>query len=110
MIATQWLVITGAILAAAGQIFLKLGATGAQTFTDYLNGKLVVGFGLYGFSAVLWLLALNRLPLSRVYPYTALTFLIVYVASFTVLGEPITANVIIGALLVMAGLVLVTLP
>jgi drug/metabolite transporter (DMT)-like permease len=104
-----WIVICGAVLAAAGQIFLKLGATHAQSLTDYLNIKLAVGFLLYAVGAMFWIVALTKLPLSKVYPYTALTFIIVYVASFVLLGEQITVGVIAGALLVLAGLLVITL-
>ena len=51
---TFLLVIAGSILAAAGQIFLKLGATGASSLAGFINSRVLVGFGLYGcrFSAV----------------------------------------------------------
>jgi drug/metabolite transporter (DMT)-like permease len=101
------LVVLGSLLAAAGQIFLKLGATGATTFTDYVNPRLGIGFGLYAIGSVLWVIALSRLPLSRVYPFTVLTFVIVYVASFALLGERISGTVVAGALLVLAGLVVI---
>ena len=101
------LVLLGSFLAAAGQIFLKLGATGAVGLADYVNARLAFGFALYGIGSVVWVVALSKLPLSKVYPFTVLTFVLVYVASFVVLGERITAQVIAGALLVLAGLVVI---
>ena len=53
-------------------------------------------------------MALSKLPLSKVYPFTVLTFVLVYVASFVVLGERVTVQVLAGALLVLAGLVVIT--
>jgi drug/metabolite transporter (DMT)-like permease len=103
------LVIMGSLLAAAGQIFLKIGATGASTIADFLNPKLGAGFLLYGVGSVLWVMALAKLPLSRVYPFTVMTFVIVYVASFVILREPISGSVLVGAALVLAGLLIITL-
>ena len=103
------LVTVGCFLAAAGQIFLKLGATGAQSVTDFVNIRTMFGFMLYGVGSVLWIIALARLPLSKVYPFTILTFVLVYVASATMLGEPMTRQVLLGAGLVLAGLLVITL-
>jgi len=56
---------------------------------------------------MLWLLALARLPLSRVYPFTILTFVLVYVASVWLLGEQLTSSLVIGASLVLGGLLVI---
>jgi drug/metabolite transporter (DMT)-like permease len=101
------LVVVGSLCAAAGQIYLKLGATGATSLADYVNPRLGIGFGLYAVGSVLWVVALSKLPLSRVYPFTVLTFVLVYVASFAILGERISGTVITGALLVLAGLIVI---
>jgi len=101
------MVLLGSLLAAGGQIFLKLGADGAVGFADYLNTRIAVGFALYAVGSVVWVIALSKLPLSRVYPFTMLTFVLVYVASFAILGERITGQVLAGALLVLAGLALI---
>lgn len=102
-----YLVLLGSLLGAGGQIYLKLGATGAASLADFLNGQVVFGFALYGIGAVLWVAALARLPLSRVYPFTVLTFVLVYVSSVILLGERITGQMLAGALLVLAGLVVI---
>jgi drug/metabolite transporter (DMT)-like permease len=100
-------VLAGSLLAAAGQLFLKLGASGATQLADYLNARLLIGFVLYAAGSVLWVMALAKLPLSRVYPFTVLTFVMVYVASFAILGERLTSQVISGAVLVLVGLVVI---
>ena len=101
------LVVLGSLLAAAGQVYLKLGASGATGFTSYLNVRLGIGIVLYGVGSVLWVIALSKLPLSKVYLFTVLTFVLVYVASFAILGEQISASVIAGSVLVVAGLVVI---
>lgn len=102
------LVILGALSAATGQIFFKLGATGASALMDFVNVRIITGLALYGASTVMWIAALSKLPLSRVYPFTVLTFVIVYIASFVVLREPLSMPLMIGAALVLAGLVVIT--
>ena len=101
-------VTVGTFLAAAGQIYLKLGATGAQTAWDFVNTRTITGLALYGVGSLLWIIALARLPLSKVYPFTILTFVLVYAASATILGEPMTPRVLAGAGLVIAGLLVIT--
>lgn len=102
------LVILSAICGAIGQVFLKLGANGAVQVSSFINVRLLGGLALYGLSTVLWILALSKWPLTRVYPFTALTFVLVYVASAFVLREPVTMPVIMGAGLVLIGLVVIT--
>ncbi len=101
------LVLIGSFLAAGGQLFLKLGADGATAWSDYLNGRLAIGFALYGVGSALWVMALSKWPLSKVYPFTILTFVLVYVSTVLVLGERISGQVIGGALLVLTGLVVI---
>ena len=52
-------------------------------------------------------MALSRAPLSRVYPFTILTFVLVYVSSFVLLGERVTGQVIGGAARTIIGLVVI---
>ena len=101
-------VLCGALLAAIGQVFFKLGAAGAVGLFDFINVRTISGLLLYGVSTVLWIFALSKLPLSRVYPFTVLTFLIVYAASILYLREPLTVPIACGAALVLVGLVIIT--
>lgn len=99
--------VAGAMLAAVGQIFLKLGANGASAFSNYLNWRVAAGLVCYVMGALVWLVALSRLPLSRVYPYAILTFVLVYVASIFFLGEQMSLTLFVGVFFVLVGLVLV---
>ena len=97
----------GSILAAAGQILLKTGADGASAFADFVNLRVILGLACYAFGTALWLLALARLPLSKVYPFTILTFVLVYIASIQLLGERISVALAVGVLLVFSGLIVI---
>lgn len=95
------------VLGAVGQILLKLGASGNQRLTGFLNLKVGTGLACYVLAAALWIWALADLPLSRAYPFTVLTFVIVYLGSVLVLGEKLSFPLIAGVLLVCAGLLVI---
>lgn len=58
-------------------------------------------------ASICWLIALQSLDLSRAYPFTASSFIIIAVFSATVFGEPLGITKVVGILLVVMGLVLV---
>ena len=102
------LLITGTLCAAAGQVFFKLGAAGRGTAADFVNAWIASGLLFYGLGTVLWVYSLSRAKLTSVYPYTALTFVLVYAAGVLLLGEPASVRAALGITLVLAGLFLVT--
>jgi drug/metabolite transporter (DMT)-like permease len=99
--------VLGSLLAAAGQVLLKTGADGAASLHDYANWRIFLGLGCYVLGTICWLLALARLPLSKVYPFTILTFVLVYLASFYLLHERISVALAVGVGLVCSGLVVI---
>lgn len=99
--------VLGSVLAAAGQVLLKVGVSGATTLAGFINLRVLAGLACYVLGTVLWLVALSRMPLSRVYPFTILTFVIVYLAAITLLGERLTASLVTGVVLVLSGLVII---
>lgn len=99
--------VLGSVLAAAGQVLLKVGVSGATTLAGFINLRVLAGLACYVLGTVLWLVALSRMPLSRVYPFTILTFVIVYLAAITLLGERLTAPLVTGVVLVLSGLVII---
>jgi drug/metabolite transporter (DMT)-like permease len=96
--------LVAAACAAAGQVLLKLGATGRASLTTFINVQIGSGLVLYVLAALLWTAALSKAPLSVAYPFTVLTFVLVYVASIFLLGERPAPHAIIGVVLVLAGL------
>ena len=102
------LLLVGTLCAAAGQVAFKLGATGRTALVDFINPWIVGGLGLYGLGTVLWIWCLSRLNLTVVYPFTALTFVLVYLAGALALKEPVTTRALVGVALILAGLFLVT--
>lgn len=103
------------ILGAAAQILMKKGAdpsihgmipTVVRIFT---NLDMFIGYGLYGISAVLLVLALRRGQLSLLYPVIALTFVWVAILSVIVFHETITPMRIAGITTVVLGVALLGL-
>lgn len=68
-----------------------------------------VGFTLYAASAVAWIYALSRVPLSVAYPFLGLTYVGVAAIAELALGERLTPAQWLGILLVVAGVIGVAL-
>ncbi len=85
-----WVIIT-VVLNATAQIVLK-GASGhTKSFDDALHvwWQFGIALGAYAASVVTWVLALRTLPLSFAYPFMALAFLLVPIASILFFRETI---------------------
>ncbi len=105
------------LLAAAGQVTWRLGLKGmggGLNFTDlntllkvFTNWQVDLGIVLYGLSTLFWLSALSKKDLSYVYPFVAGTYLLVLALSYFVLKENFGFERIIGAALVLTGLVII---
>ncbi|MEZ0213924.1 MAG: EamA family transporter [Xanthobacteraceae bacterium] len=97
------LAVIGLILAsvcfnALAQLFLRLGARSAVTDPDrhpvaatialLSRPTIMSGLACYGLSLLLWLYVLGRIEVSFAYPFLALGFVLVAVAGWQFLGEP----------------------
>ena len=60
---------------------------------------------IYGVAALLWIRLLQDVPLSRAYPYMALSFVIVAGAGWLLFREQISGAYVVGLGLVVAGLI-----
>jgi drug/metabolite transporter (DMT)-like permease len=111
------LVICAVAIAAVGQVLLRHGMRVAKESTVSGGGSLAVhaatspyvlgGLCVFAMSAVLWLAALSRVPLSIAYPFNALGYIGILTASAVVLHEPVSARTWIGSAFVVVGLVMV---
>ena len=106
-------------LTVTGEILLKLGMNAVRadvgafsaslpvllrTFTDW---RVVLGFALIFSGALFWLGVISRADFSFAYPLLALSYVIALIPAWLVLGESVTINRIIGALVVVAGAVII---
>jgi multidrug transporter EmrE-like cation transporter len=118
-VASLALVLFAVIAAATGQIMLKHGMQIASARAADSGGSLVLraatspwvllGLVVFGVSAIAWLGALSKLPLSVAYPFNAVGYLVILLASILVLHERANVLTWVGSLMVVSGLVLVVL-
>lgn len=97
------------LCAAGGQMMLKQGASGRTDILQFVNGWIAGGLALYALGTVLWVGALSNTPLTVVYPYTALTFVIVYASGALLFGEVVPTRALAGIAFVLIGLLLINL-
>ncbi|MGH3149165.1 MAG: SMR family transporter [Streptosporangiaceae bacterium] len=118
-VASLGLVLFAVIAAATGQVMLKHGMQIASARAADSGGSLVLraatspwvllGLVVFGVSAIAWLGALSKLPLSVAYPFNAVGYLVILLASILVLHERANVLTWVGSLMVVSGLVLVVL-
>lgn len=82
------------------QLYLKLIFLLKAIFDPYIFSSFVAAF----IASLTWMAALSKFELSFAYPFMSLAFVVVLVASYYVLHEPINAYKIIGMILIVIGL------
>lgn len=96
---------------AAGQVLFKLTARELHLFASVIALKPVLiglcALALYGAATLIWIVLLKSAPLSRLYPYMALSFVLVAAAGWWIFGEPVAAAQIAGLGLILAGLLVI---
>ena len=118
-IASVGLLLFAVASAATGQVMLKHGMQIATTRVAHDGGSLalraatspwvLLGLVVFGVSAIAWLTALSRVPLSVAYPFNALGYLVILTASIVVLHERANVLTWVGSLMVVSGLLIVVL-
>lgn len=112
-------ILASVALNATAQILLRWGARTGLAPVDGWSAQAVLsvlmrpgiagGLACYGVSVMVWIHVLSRAEASFAYPFLGLGFLLVALAAWQILGEPLTAQRLAGTLLVSAGvLVLAT--
>ena len=102
------------VLAAAAQIFMKLGSSGISEmwlgFEGLRSGWMWLGFGALVASLFFWLYGLRYVPLIIAFNLAGLVQVLVPVGSWLFLGEKIGLMRGSGILLVCAGVFVVARP
>lgn len=103
-------------LTVYGQIIVKWQVDKAGEFPGSVSGKLdflarllvnpwvISVFVGAAIAAMAWMAALTHFELSRVYPFVALSFVLVLILSAVIFGESLTWPKVAGVLLIVAGL------
>jgi drug/metabolite transporter (DMT)-like permease len=113
------LLLFAVISAATGQVMLKHGMQLASARANSSGTSLVIaavtspwvlsGLVVFGISAIAWLGALSRVPLSIAYPFNAIGYLVILTASIVILHERANLLTWAGSLMVVSGVIIVVL-
>jgi undecaprenyl phosphate-alpha-L-ara4N flippase subunit ArnE len=101
------------LLISAGQILFKLtsaragGADAAGLIAVLFDPYLIAALAIYGVGTIVWVYVLKSVPLTVAYPFMALTFCVVPLLAWCLLGEILSLRYLLGAVLIMAGLVVI---
>lgn len=113
------LLLTGVLLNAAAQLFLKAGTLRIGEFAFSaeniipIGWKLatqpfiVAGVGCYVISLVVWILGLSRVPVSIAYPMLSIGYIVSAIAAWYLFGESLTAQKMVGIGFIVIGVYLV---
>tara|TARA_B100000795_G_C22682632_1_gene392351 strand:- start:366 stop:737 length:372 start_codon:yes stop_codon:yes gene_type:complete len=113
-------VIVAVFLNVIAQYLLKFSASMRDPidsgYINVINGLLkivftpacILGLGAGFMASMFWILALNKLPLTMVYPFTALGFVAVMSVGFIVFNEPFTLSKFSGMCLILLGIAFIT--
>lgn len=107
------------LLTVAGQLLIKsqvavagappatLQAQAAYLATLLARPLVLLGLAMAFAAALSWMLVLTRLPLSKAYPFTALSLVLVVACGAAMFAEPVSAVRWAGVALICVGMVLV---
>lgn len=102
-------------LTVSGEVLLKLGMnvvrgevgafapTPPVLLRTFMEWRVVLGFALIFSGALFWLGVISRADFSFAYPLLAMSYVVALLPARLILGEQLTPNRILGALIVVAG-------
>lgn len=98
----------------AGQILFKLSSQYIVVDKGVINllvslfsWEFLLALVFYSIGTFLWVILLKYVPLNRAYPFVALSFVLLPIASYFLFGEALTVRYMIGLGFFMTGLYLV---
>lgn len=94
----------------AGQILFKYAAVAMRMAGTPWRGSVLAALALalavYGTATLAWIWVLQYVPLSRAYPFMALSFALVPAASWLAFGERVDLQYVFGTIFIVIGLAL----
>ncbi len=110
------LLLTAICLTVTGELLLKSGMNQVGEFSASFNAvfrtftewRVLLGFMLIFGGGLFWLGVISRVDFSFAYPLLALSYVISLIPAHFFLGEHVTLNRIIGACVIVIGVVIVT--
>jgi multidrug transporter EmrE-like cation transporter len=105
-----WLVLAVAIITSmAGQTLLKAGAGAPDFIAQLFDTRTIIGLVLYGGAALLYIIALRRIPMSVALPCTAVSYVAAALIGHYGFAEPMGVQQVGAIALICAGVVVLAL-
>jgi multidrug transporter EmrE-like cation transporter len=105
-----WVTLFAAIsVSMAGQALLKAGAGAIDLVAQLFDWRTLLGLCLYGGSAVLYIIALRRIPMSRALPCTAVSYVAAAIIGHYAFGEALGVAHIAAIALICGGVVVLAM-
>ena len=116
------LILSGVLLNAAAQLFLKAGTNtlGVVSFTPDAwlgqalrvgtNPHIIGGMTCYAISLVVWIMGLSRVPVSVAYPMLSIGYVVSAVAAYFLFGEVLGPMRWLGVGFIIVGVILISRP
>lgn len=116
LFASIFLAVVGQLLLKKGMwtvgiVYFRLNQLWPVFLKTFSNFYIISGFSLFILSALLWLVVLSKLDVSKVYPMVAAGYILVLLASrwgIIVAREPVSPARWIGALVICLGVYLIS--
>ena len=107
----EFVVIICTLGIALGQILFKLSANAARQADSFFATSallwLIFALAVYGVATLVWVWVLQKADLGRVYPFMAVSFILVPLLSYFVFGERFSNYYFLGLGLVVVGLIVI---
>jgi len=94
-------------MALAGGLPPELGGKLSFLFRQLYDPWILLGLFSAFMAALCWMAALTKFELSRAYPLTSVSFVLILILSSVLFRESITTFKVIGVLLILAGIVVI---
>jgi multidrug transporter EmrE-like cation transporter len=93
------------LLGVTGQLVLKAGAeASSDTLSQFMSPWTIAGFGVYFLSAITYIVAIKKIPVSLAYPSVSISYGLLAVLAHLLWREPLTWHHWGGIALISAGI------
>jgi len=107
------LILATVAMICGGQLLFKLVGLRLQQGVPPLDFRVLsitlLSFAIYGLATLLWIYVLKSTPLTTAYPYMALCFVVVPLASVFFFSEQVRPMYFVGTALVVVGVLVTSL-
>lgn len=95
----------GIAIGTAGQVLLKVGsARTADVLAQFLDVFTLLGLAAYGGAAILYIIAIKKIPISLAYPTVSASYIVVAIIAHYVWREPLGLAQLAGIALIAGGI------